>query len=370
MAGYLSEILKMDVAFRSDAAFESDGESLTPSVVTEVLPRAGVVRIADGREAVAHRLDDEWEIVFVREAESLAAQFFRRSTIIPLVVFWAGCALLGWAISRNLVRPLAALARRLPEIESDDETAPMPGRDRTDEIGHLARTFETTRESLLEERRRREASERLAILGRMATGLAHEIKNPVAAIRLHAQLAEAEDESEREKPLRMIVSESEKIENLVNQWLYLARPASPEMKTQNLADCLNAALDVLGPAAGHANVKIEREIMRELVCEFDAHRMAQVFHNLGINAIHAMPEGGALSVAAESEEGDRIVITFRDDGKGFSAEALERYGEMFFSTKEGGMGIGLTVVSEIVKAHGGTVRVRNDKGAVVEIELQ
>lgn len=212
---------------------------------------------------------------------------------------------------------------------------------------------------------RREQSETLAILGRMATGLAHEIRNPVAAIRLHAQLIGDGDRESRQ----MIVGESEKIESLVTQWMYLARPEPPQRTRQDVRLCLESALDALGPAARHAGVAFVRHLPAPVPARIDARRMEQVFRNIAINAIHAMPGGGTVHVSAATADAGAAVVTFRDEGEGFSGDALARHGEMFFSTKEGGMGIGLTVAGEITRAHGGELRVRNENGAVVEISL-
>ena len=104
----------------------------------------------------------------------------------------------------------------------------------------------------------------------------------------------------------------------------------------------------------------------EVFWEMDGERMAQVFRNLAMNAVHAMPTGGELRVAID----DDGAVTFCDEGAGFSDEALERWGELFFSTKEGGMGIGLSVAAEIVRAHGGELRVANrESGAEVSVNL-
>ena len=129
--------------------------------------------------------------------------------------------------------------------------------------------------------------------------------------------------------------------------------------------CLGGVLDSVSGLAEHAGVEIVREFGGELMWEIDADRMAQLFRNLAMNAIHAMPGGGRLRVCV-ADGG----VAFCDAGGGFSAEALDRWGELFFSTKEGGMGIGLSVAAEIVRAHGGELRVANaEGGAVVEVIL-
>ena len=164
----------------------------------------------------------------------------------------------------------------------------------------------------------------------------------------------------------MIVEEGGRIEGLVNQWMFLARPEPPKLREQDVRICLGEVLDSIAPMAEHAGMKIVRDLGEgELVCKIDSARMAQVFRNLAMNAIHAMPGGGELKVVITGRS-----VSFSDTGAGFSDEALERWGELFFSTKEGGMGIGLSVAAEIVRAHGGELRAGNgESGAVVSVNL-
>lgn len=342
LAGNLSGILNMEVQFSGKP---TDGSSFAPEV-----------------EWVQVELEGGGWMIFARQQEGWLAQFWRRSMWLPLGLFWGLCLFLAWAISRRVVAPLVSLSSKIPEIGSGEGT--IPGLERRDEIGHLARTLAETQISLADERQKREEAERLALLGKMATGLAHEIKNPVAAIQMHAQLLGDTAGSESSK---LIVDEGKRIEGLVNQWMFLARPEPPKVREQDVRGCLGGVLDAIDALADHAGVKVVRNFGRdELLREIDADRMAQVFRNLAMNAIHAMPSGGELRVCID-EDG---AITFSDGGAGFSGDALKRWGELFYSTKEGGMGIGLSVAAEIVRAHGGELRVANGAvGAEVSVIL-
>jgi signal transduction histidine kinase len=121
----------------------------------------------------------------------------------------------------------------------------------------------------------------------------------------------------------------------------------------------------------HARVTITQQVADDLRVLADRRRLAQAVGNVIRNAIQAMPGGGTLTITGALMTGDRIELQFADTGKGFSPAALARYAEMFYSEKEGGMGIGLTVAAEVLKAHGGTLSVanRNDGGALVRLEL-
>jgi signal transduction histidine kinase len=196
----------------------------------------------------------------------------------------------------------------------------------------------------------------------MGTALAHEIRNPIAAIRLHSQLLE----ETQPRSAGLIVHEAAKIEDLVNQWMYLARPEPPCKTEFALADLLDETTRALGPAAAHARVRIEVTASAQRRVHADIHRLGQVFHNIVVNAIQAMPKGGTLAIAISEKD-----VSFADTGLGFSPTALRRGAEMFYSEKQGGMGIGLSVARNIVRAHGGrfTFDNRPSGGAIVRIEI-
>jgi signal transduction histidine kinase len=195
----------------------------------------------------------------------------------------------------------------------------------------------------------------------MATGLAHEINNPVAAIRLHAQLIE---ETEAAESAKTIIAATGRIESLVNQWLFLARPEAPAQSQYDLAELIQETLATTAPALRHSKIRVELEIAPARVTA-DRKRILQAFENLVINAIHAMPQGGVLRIKTAPHD-DHIALTITDSGPGFTPSALTHATELFYSEKEGGMGIGLNVVSEIVRAANGTLRLTNtNTGAAV-----
>jgi signal transduction histidine kinase len=296
----------------------------------------------------------------------------RPEPVAALIAFWGMSVGLAWALARGLVRPLRLLAERLPHIE-DDADATLPGAQRSDEIGQLARAYLHTRAQLADERARRARAERLALLGRMATGLAHEIHNPLSAIRMHAQLIDSSPDGEvvaaARESLPTLLGETHKIQSLVNQWMFLARPDPPQSTPADLGEIVADALRALAPQARHAGVRIVSETPAGLRAKVDAKRISQAIGNIAINAIQAMPGGGTLTVTGCQAGGARIM--FRDGGPGFSRKALAHYADLFYSEKEGGMGIGLSVSSEILRAHGGALEVANapEGGAIVTLRF-
>lgn len=355
----LSEVLGVDVYFVQGDRFNRMPIFPHSRVASAAGFAPGKVVSLREHEGVAIPMNSEINLVLIREEPKLRA-FNAGRTYWVLGAFWLISLALAAALARGIVGPLRALAKRLPHI-AEENAEPLPEASRTDEIGELARAYQSTREQLSAERRAREQAERLATLGRMATGLAHEINNPVCAIKLHAQLLETDTPNES---LVMILSENAKIEALVNQWMFLARPQPPAVAPCDLAELVAESVRTVSPAAAHAKVRIISEVARVSVMA-DRRRLGQAVANVLMNAIHAMAGGGELRITSTG-----TALSFRDTGPGFSAAALARATELFYSEKEGGMGIGLSVTAEILKAHGGELRIENSEcGAVVTMTL-
>ncbi|HRK12957.1 MAG TPA: HAMP domain-containing sensor histidine kinase [Prosthecobacter sp.] len=371
LAGDLRELLGLDIYFRSmtGALDPMPGGDLKPALM-EARTGTDWQRLPDGRQALALSLDETHDMIFVRAEPPLALSLRHPVMRHALPAFWLLAALMAWLGARQVVRPLTGLTRMLPGFFSKD--GPMPAEAaRQDEIGLLARALSRARADLHQERRRREESERLALLGRVATGLAHEIKNPLASIQLHAQLLDsASHNAETASSLKHVIEEARVIEGLVNQWLFLARPSPPEKAPLELRGLLCATLDSVRLQARHAGVRMNLEPGPEVTVPGDRVRLGQAFRNVILNAIQAMPGGGLLSVRLQSE-GTHARLVFHDSGPGFSRAALQQATGLFYSEKEGGMGVGLNVVEEIVSAHQGSLRIKNHPkgGAVVELEL-
>lgn len=373
-AAALSEVLGVGVYFASaGTAPEIQSTPITPELLALPMRAPGVVSQLPGLpgEVVALPIANGASMYLYRPTPSRTGFLTEKRTLVLLGVFWVLSLGLAWVLAQGLVRPLRAFAARLPRI-AEEKGDPIPEVARKDEIGQLARAYSETRAQLAAERTAREQAERLATLGRMATGLAHEINNPVAAIKLHAQLLEMEVTGTPPERLGIILAESAKIEGLVSQWMFLARPQPPLTAPCDLSQLVAAGVKSLEPAAQHARVGIINELPPGLEVMADHRRIAQAIANVIINAIHAMAAtGGTLTISA-TRETPTIHLHFTDTGSGFSADALDRATELFYSEKEGGMGIGLNVTAEILRAHNGGLVLKNvprGSGAVVTMHL-
>ncbi len=363
LAEDLGRVLGFAVHFRAAQGFVPPLPREFATLLLDVVAADGRPVRRAGHEFVAVAMPTKGALVFVRPA---------RPTLLgaPLLEVLFACAALAllaaWLVVRGLVRPLQNLARQVPRIEGPGPLD-LPETSRGDEIGDLARAFVRTRAALHEEQEGRQRAEKLAVLGRMTASLAHELQNPVAAIRIHAQLWRADT---GHPSAGTIEAETERIDGMLSQWLYLTRPEPPAVAPVELGPLLASVVAMQQSQADHAAVAIALDAPTGLRLAADGRRLVHVFRNLIVNAVQAMPSGGRLAIRA-ARDGDDLAIAFADSGPGFSAKALQHFGEFFFSEKEGGMGIGLSVAGEIVRAHGGRLDAANraEGGAVVTVRL-
>ncbi|TAJ11066.1 MAG: PAS domain S-box protein [Nitrospirae bacterium] len=207
-------------------------------------------------------------------------------------------------------------------------------------------------------------TERLAELGTLASGMAHEIGTPMNVILGRAEfLMRKTQEEQTKKGLETIVAQVERITKLMNQLLTFARRRPSERRAMDLRTTVETCLEILSERLARHHVKVDTTIPLDLPpVHADQDQMSQVFLNLFINAVHAMPEGGQLRIAAEPT-GNHVTVTVADTGHGIPAEYLTKIFTPFFTTKEvgKGTGLGLTVVHGILQEHGGSITVESQK---------
>ena len=368
LAGQLSTLLGAHVYFRNGDGPWLAGPEAPPLPDTLRSDVTGPQHLPGGAIVAVAPLDGTGHMALLSLPGQLRPSVFHPGLVTTLAAFVAVALATGWGLARGLIRPLRSLAAALPRVTS---ITSLPESGRPDEIGDLARSLAATAADLREERRRREQADRFALLGRMTTAMAHEVRNPVAAIRLHAQLLESGAPPDAAPSLECIVRETARIDSLVHQWMLLARPEPPAMNPCDARRLLAEAIDAIRPAADRAAITLAVALPPdELLLHGDRVRLAQALANLLQNAVHATPEGGRIH-ASLAASGSRAAFTLTDSGPGFSTAALARWAEPFFSDKEGGMGLGLTVASEVAAAHGGSLTAANspEGGAVLTLSI-
>jgi signal transduction histidine kinase len=245
-------------------------------------------------------------------------------------------------------------------------------------INQLAATLRVNlaRQSELEHDLRR--SERLSALGRLTAGVAHEVRNPLAAIKLKVQMARRAGNAPArlDDTFRVITEEIDRLDALVRRLLEFGRTQPLEQSNLDLCELVRHRAALFKDTAERAGVKIELRAPAEAVMvEGDRERLAQVLDNLIRNALSAMPDGGRLALgcqAATTEDGLALArLTVEDTGLGIPPEDHERIFEPFFTSSETGTGLGLSIAREIVEAHGGQLNFvsRASAGALFLMEL-
>lgn len=212
----------------------------------------------------------------------------------------------------------------------------------------------------LEQKLRRH--ERLAALGKLASGVAHEIRNPLSSIKGFAAILarKAGDDPTAVDVARTMTHEVDRLNRVISELLEFARPAELDPKPVRLHDIIRHTLKLVEKDAHHARVRFEVDVARpEMEAVLDADRFAQVLLNLYLNAIQAMEQGGTLTVRASLDQG-MLRVEVEDSGPGIAPEALGHIFDPYFTTKPNGVGLGLSIVHKIVEAHGGDISV--DKG--------
>jgi two-component system, NtrC family, sensor histidine kinase PilS len=223
----------------------------------------------------------------------------------------------------------------------------------------------------LEETSRRQ--DRLAAIGRMAASIAHEIRNPLAAMRGSIQMLRSEmsDPSQTEL-MEIILRESDRLNRIITDFLSYARPRSLIQARVDVGDLLHQTFALMrhSPEIGKNQSIIEELPDEPLFAEADEGQLKQVFWNLARNALQAMPNGGTLRATLERNSHERLRISFTDTGRGMSPDQVEHLFEPFSSTT-GGTGLGLSIVYQIIRDHGGTINVRSlvGQGTTITVEL-
>jgi len=213
-------------------------------------------------------------------------------------------------------------------------------------------------------------SDRLAVMGQLAAGLAHEIRNPLTALKGFIQLLQSSPK-ENKSYYPIMLTELDRINLILNEFLLLSKPRPTLFGDTDIRVVIRHVVTLLDTQAILSKVRIvivEKEDLPVIRC--DENQMKQVFVNVLKNAIEAMPDGGEVTVTTLlSEQG--VVVRVQDEGDGISDELISRIGQPFFTTKDKGTGLGLMVCNNIMENHGGRLTIRSvpGKGTTVEVEL-
>jgi len=325
--------------------------------------RALPIETSEGRWYVMVLLRNDKGEAAKRAAQPLLATLgiLLISTLIMLVFVW------------RFTRPIANLSNAAREIAAGNLSVRIPQTDRSDEISRLAQNFnEMTAE--LEKKQELEGklqqAEKSAVIGRLGSAIAHEIRNPLNYINLtldHLRSRYAPDNLEKreafDKLTLQLKSEVARINQQITDFLNYSRPATADLRPIDARQVVEDSLRIVEAQAAENDIKIaviEHEDVPQLMG--DPEFLRSVFNNLFINAVQAMgSNGGHLNVKIQPDDGN-VRFEVSDTGNGIPGENLSKIFEPYFSTKETGTGLGLAIVQKIVDIHNGTIGVESTVG--------
>ena len=215
-------------------------------------------------------------------------------------------------------------------------------------------------------------AEKLSSLGELSAGIVHEVRNPLASIKGAIEILEDEipKDSPRHEFADLAKREVERIDKLVGEFLRFARPAKLSVQTSNLNEIVESVATLLEQQAVANNISIIKNLQSNLPnLSIDVQQIRQVLLNLAINSIQAMPKGGTLTFRT-FQKSNKFIVEIEDEGGGIVEEILPKIFNPFFTTKEKGVGLGLSIAHKIIEQHSGKLSVRNtEKGVSFSIEL-
>jgi signal transduction histidine kinase len=247
---------------------------------------------------------------------------------------------------------------------------------------HLQAEVLRLREELASTNAQLQRSKRLSALGEMAAGIAHEIRNPLGAIQLYADLADQDLTTDQPQTdgarqnLQKIASAVRGLNGIVNDVLSFARELEPKAQPIDVKETFDSAVETHRPAIDEAAIAIHRRDAERSegarTIQADAHLLKQAMVNLVRNAVEALSQQNddtpTLLIDAQPDD-QGLTLTVQDTGPGIAEDDVDRIFNPFFTTRNTGTGLGLAIVHRIVDAHGGTVTVHNDGGAVFQLSL-
>jgi signal transduction histidine kinase len=288
----------------------------------------------------------------------------RRITIfLGFVAMVLGLLVTSWVVIT--LRPLRRLQHAARRVAAGDYGSRIDEKGPA-EVADLARELNTMARAVEERERELVRSERLAALGKMAAMITHEVRNPLSSIGLNTELLEDEVQGNTEARdlVRAIHREVDRLTAITEEYLSFARMPKPKIHAEAINPMVGALAAFVQPDLAAKQVKLVVELgPGDPIALVDGAQMRQCLINLVRNASEALATRGSGTVKLRTRiAGDRVMIDVEDDGEGIPADVLPRLFDPFFSTKEGGSGLGLALTQQIVKDHGGDLSVQSTVG--------
>jgi len=314
-----------------------------------------------------------------RDLVVLIRQIWQITALVALAAFFMGL-LLSWWISRRITRPVEELANGAREVAAGHWDTQIHVRGH-DEIGELAGAFNGMTRTLAAQKEKLVQTERVAAWRELARRLAHELRNPLFPLQITVenlqrarQLAPDQFQEVFSEATATLKAELSNLNSIVGRFSDFAKMPSPEFTKVNVNEALREAIRLFEPqfhAVGKPTITLEYSLSESLSdIDADPDLLHRAFQNLVLNALDAMPGGGALTVKS-ADAGPNVHIEVSDTGKGLTPEECSRLFTPYYTTKVQGTGLGLAIVQSVVSDHHGSISVTSDEGhgATFRIEL-
>jgi two-component system, NtrC family, sensor kinase len=366
----LADILK--ASREIERIFRSD---ILPAIVRG--DRAGLPRQHDRILELTTRAQEKAEDLV--NASEAAMEDFRahaqavqhgviRWTLIVHLMALVAAGIVGFYLYRSIARPIAALASAAARVSAGDLDTEIPV-ERGDELGKLAGRFNEMTKALAEHQARLIQTEKLAGLGRVAAGIAHEINNPLGVILGYAKLLRRRGAGDVDKDIAIIEDEAERCRRVVEELLDLTRPLTIDATDVELRALVEEVAGRVSASSPQPSAPVAVE--GSAIVRGSDTKLRQVMMNLVKNASEAAGSGGAVRIEIRARDNGTVTLDIADTGLGVRAEDEGRLFEPFFTTKASGSGLGLAVSRAIARAHGGDLELAatSERGAVFRLTL-
>jgi len=304
-----------------------------------------------------------------RSVEAMLAMS-RRIAVGFLAALLTAIGLLVWFVRQQMLAPLGRIVAATRRIADGDLTPITPRRRYNDEFSELASAINHMTQELVRRQQLLVQSHKLQAMGTLTAGVAHELNNPINNLMLSAAALQEDyadlDDAQRMEIAEDLVGEAERARDIVRNLLDFARESEVELTPLDVEELVGDTLHLAANQVKLAKVKVRGEVEENAPPVYgDRHQLTQVFLNLVLNALDAMPDGGVLTITVEKSEDRAFVLArFTDTGVGIHEAQLRRVFDPFFSTKKHakGTGLGLSVSLGIIEQHGGDIRVESEVG--------
>jgi len=316
----------------------------------------------------------------------------RNNDIIRIAMYWFGIGglalglILGWLVARILLNPIYKLVLKVRDAagsELVEHVRMSPGKELEEidlHINQMIKRINQAHEDLRKNQELLEKSLKLAAIGKIAPAIAHEIRNPLAAIKMliYTMKKEGGISGEKEYDLQVILGEISRMESFLQNFLQYARPGNPQLKEVEVKPVIREMIHVMAPQMKQNKIELkESHVDGRVFVQTDTDQLKQVLMNLLLNAIAAMKTGGVLSVTTivvreKKEDGPAawLRLSISDTGSGIPSEMQESLFDPFVKGSPGGIGLGLSISQRIIELHHGRIVATNNSGEGATFTIQ